>query len=149
MPSTFKGFAFGGSAVRIGGVDGSGPQLCPPSCATGGSVCYLLRCQPLGRPHGSGGFSHGDPHHHSSPFARYCTKYCFLAADCPIRRLPSTSSVVARPGLWTILLQSMNIKAEEFIKKNLKAILPHLLEAKADNQVRNQLSRLYYEFTCG
>lgn len=29
----------------------------------------------------------------------------------------------------------MNISAEEFIKENVKAILPHLLEAGADNQV--------------
>lgn len=43
----------------------------------------------------------------------------------------------------------MNIKAEEFIKTNLEAILPRLLEAKADDQVRNQLSRLCYQFTCG
>lgn len=50
VPSTLKGFASGGSAVRIGGVDRSGPQLCPPSCAAGGSVCYLLHRQPLGRP---------------------------------------------------------------------------------------------------
>lgn len=37
----------------------------------------------------------------------------------------------------------MNIKAEEFIEKNLEAILPHLLEANADNQVGNQLSGLF------
>lgn len=30
----------------------------------------------------------------------------------------------------------MKIKAEEFIEKNLEAILQHLLEANADNQVR-------------
>lgn len=43
--------------------------------------------------------------------------------------------VEARHGLWPILLSSMNIKAEEFIEKNLEAILPHLLEVNADNQV--------------
>ncbi|CAG02489.1 unnamed protein product [Tetraodon nigroviridis] len=53
------------------------------------------------------------------------------------------SLVVARPGLWTILLNSMNIKAEEFIEKNLEAILPHLLEANADNQaVKNAVGAL-------
>lgn len=36
----------------------------------------------------------------------------------------------------------MSINAEEFIKKNLKAILPHLLEADVDNQVRNPLTRV-------
>lgn len=46
-----------------------------------------------------------------------------------------TLSVEARRGLWPILLSSMNIKAEEFIEKNLEAILPHLLEVNADNQV--------------
>uniref|UniRef100_A0A8C2X4T7 GCN1 activator of EIF2AK4 n=1 Tax=Cyclopterus lumpus TaxID=8103 RepID=A0A8C2X4T7_CYCLU len=38
------------------------------------------------------------------------------------------SLVGARSGLWPLLLFSMNIKAEEFIEKNLEAILPHLLE---------------------
>lgn len=44
-------------------------------------------------------------------------------------------SVAARRGLWPVLLFSMNIKAEEYIEKNLEAILPHLLEVNADNQV--------------
>ncbi|XP_070759930.1 stalled ribosome sensor GCN1 [Enoplosus armatus] len=44
------------------------------------------------------------------------------------------SIVGARCGLWPILLSSMNIKAEEFIEKNLEAILPHLLEVNAGNQ---------------
>uniref|UniRef100_A0A665VTG2 GCN1 activator of EIF2AK4 n=1 Tax=Echeneis naucrates TaxID=173247 RepID=A0A665VTG2_ECHNA len=36
------------------------------------------------------------------------------------------SIVEARQGLWPVLLSSMNIKAEEFIEKNLETILPHL-----------------------
>nr|XP_020454851.1 eIF-2-alpha kinase activator GCN1 isoform X2 [Monopterus albus] len=53
------------------------------------------------------------------------------------------SIVEARHGLWPILLSSMNIKAEEFIEKNLEAILPHLLEVNADNQaVRNAVGAL-------
>lgn len=43
--------------------------------------------------------------------------------------------VEARTGLWPVLLSLMNIKAQEFIEKNLEAILPHLLEVNADNQV--------------
>ncbi|KAE8291635.1 eIF-2-alpha kinase activator GCN1 [Larimichthys crocea] len=44
------------------------------------------------------------------------------------------SIVEARSGLWPVLLLSMNIKVEEFIEKNMEAILPHLLEVNADNQ---------------
>ncbi|MEQ2249950.1 translational activator of GCN4, partial [Ilyodon furcidens] len=44
------------------------------------------------------------------------------------------SIVYARPGLWTVLLSSMKIKAEELIEKNLEAILPQLLEVNADSQ---------------
>ncbi|XP_069022317.1 stalled ribosome sensor GCN1 [Embiotoca jacksoni] len=53
------------------------------------------------------------------------------------------SIVEARPGIWPVLLSSMNIKAEEFIEKNLEAILSHLLEVNADNQaVRNAVGAL-------
>uniref|UniRef100_A0A7N8XZY4 GCN1 activator of EIF2AK4 n=1 Tax=Mastacembelus armatus TaxID=205130 RepID=A0A7N8XZY4_9TELE len=53
------------------------------------------------------------------------------------------SIVAARHGLWPTLLSSMRIKAEEFIDKNLEAILPHLLEVNADNQaVRNAVGAL-------
>uniref|UniRef100_A0A8K9V568 GCN1 activator of EIF2AK4 n=1 Tax=Oncorhynchus mykiss TaxID=8022 RepID=A0A8K9V568_ONCMY len=53
------------------------------------------------------------------------------------------SIVAARPGLWPYLLSSMNIKAHEFIDKNLDDILPRLLEANADNQaVRNAVGAL-------
>uniref|UniRef100_A0AAQ5XFT2 TOG domain-containing protein n=1 Tax=Amphiprion ocellaris TaxID=80972 RepID=A0AAQ5XFT2_AMPOC len=53
------------------------------------------------------------------------------------------SIVEARSGLWPILLSSMNIKAEEFIEKNLEVILPHLLEVNADNQaVKNAVGAL-------
>uniref|UniRef100_A0A8C7IKY4 GCN1 activator of EIF2AK4 n=1 Tax=Oncorhynchus kisutch TaxID=8019 RepID=A0A8C7IKY4_ONCKI len=53
------------------------------------------------------------------------------------------SIVAARPGLWSYLLSSMNIKAHEFINKNLDDILPRLLEANADNQaVRNAVGAL-------
>ncbi|KAM6945032.1 stalled ribosome sensor GCN1 [Lycodopsis pacificus] len=53
------------------------------------------------------------------------------------------SLVGARGGLWPVLLFSMNIKAEEFIEKNLEAILPHLLEVNADNQaVKNAVGAL-------
>uniref|UniRef100_A0A7N6AYX0 TOG domain-containing protein n=1 Tax=Anabas testudineus TaxID=64144 RepID=A0A7N6AYX0_ANATE len=53
------------------------------------------------------------------------------------------SIVEARRGLWSILLSSMNIKAEEFIEKNLEDILPHLLEVNADNQsVKNAVGAL-------
>ncbi|KAA8578930.1 hypothetical protein FQN60_017531 [Etheostoma spectabile] len=53
------------------------------------------------------------------------------------------SIVGARSGLWPFLLFSMNIKAEEFIEKNLEAILPHLLEVNADNQaVKNAVGAL-------
>lgn len=44
-------------------------------------------------------------------------------------------SVAARQGLWPILLQAMNMKAEDFIKKNQEEIFCHLLETSADNQV--------------
>lgn len=44
-------------------------------------------------------------------------------------------SVAARQGLWPILLQAMNMKAEDFIKKNQEEIFCHLLESSADNQV--------------
>lgn len=37
----------------------------------------------------------------------------------------------------------MNIKAEEYIEKNLEAILPHLLEINADNQVGKYLFILH------
>ncbi|XP_072244658.1 stalled ribosome sensor GCN1 [Leuresthes tenuis] len=53
------------------------------------------------------------------------------------------SIVKARCGLWPLLLSSMNIKAEEFIEKNLEAILPHLLEVNADSQaVKNAVGAL-------
>ncbi|XP_076586806.1 stalled ribosome sensor GCN1 [Chaetodon auriga] len=53
------------------------------------------------------------------------------------------SIVGARRGLWPVLLHSMNLKAEEFIEKNLEAILPHLLEVNADNQaVKNAVGAL-------
>ncbi|XP_045930063.1 eIF-2-alpha kinase activator GCN1-like [Micropterus dolomieu] len=53
------------------------------------------------------------------------------------------SIVEARCGLWPVLLFSMNIKAEEFIEKNLEAILPLLLEVNADNQaVKNAVGAL-------
>ncbi|XP_018524768.1 eIF-2-alpha kinase activator GCN1 [Lates calcarifer] len=53
------------------------------------------------------------------------------------------SIVEARRGLWPILLSSMNIKAEEFIEKNLEGILPHLLEVNGDNQaVKNAVGAL-------
>ncbi|KAM3611156.1 uncharacterized protein V6R79_014354 [Siganus canaliculatus] len=53
------------------------------------------------------------------------------------------SIVAARHGLWPILLHSMNLKAEEFIEKNLEAILPHLLEVNTDNQaVKNAVGAL-------
>uniref|UniRef100_A0A8D3CE50 GCN1 activator of EIF2AK4 n=1 Tax=Scophthalmus maximus TaxID=52904 RepID=A0A8D3CE50_SCOMX len=42
---------------------------------------------------------------------------------------------IARRGLWVVLLSFMNIKAEEFIEKNLEVILPHLLAVNGDNQV--------------
>ncbi|XP_072770375.1 stalled ribosome sensor GCN1-like [Nerophis lumbriciformis] len=45
------------------------------------------------------------------------------------------SLVEARRGLWPVLLSSMGIKAEEFVENNVDAILPHLLEVTADNQV--------------
>jgi hypothetical protein len=54
--------------------------------------------------------------------------------------LLSSDAVAARPGLWPYLLSSMNIKAHEFIDKNLDVILPRLLEANADNQVRTYFS---------
>uniref|UniRef100_A0A673C824 GCN1 activator of EIF2AK4 n=1 Tax=Sphaeramia orbicularis TaxID=375764 RepID=A0A673C824_9TELE len=53
------------------------------------------------------------------------------------------SIVEARRGLWPVLLSSMNVKAEEFIEKNLEAVLPHLLEVNADNQaVKNAAGAL-------
>ncbi|XP_061586476.1 stalled ribosome sensor GCN1 [Cololabis saira] len=53
------------------------------------------------------------------------------------------SIVKARAGVWPVLLSSMNIKAEEFIEKNLDAILPHLLEVNADSQaVKNAVGAL-------
>ncbi|XP_062310264.1 stalled ribosome sensor GCN1 [Osmerus eperlanus] len=53
------------------------------------------------------------------------------------------SIVAARPGLWPILLSSMNIKAAEFIDQNLDSILSHLLEGNTDNQaVRNAVGAL-------
>ncbi|XP_071778358.1 stalled ribosome sensor GCN1 [Centroberyx gerrardi] len=53
------------------------------------------------------------------------------------------SIVQARPGLWPLLLSTMNIKAEEFIEKNLESILPRLLEVNADNQaVKNAVGAL-------
>ncbi|TNN77641.1 eIF-2-alpha kinase activator GCN1 [Liparis tanakae] len=49
----------------------------------------------------------------------------------------------ARAGLWPLLLSAMNIKAEEFIEKNLEAILPHLLEVNTDTQaVKNAVGAL-------
>lgn len=85
-PSLFKGSASGSSAVRVGRVDGSGPQLRTPSCAAGGSVCDLLLGQPLGRPRRSGEFGHGDPPHHSPPVCRYEPQHCSLASGCSITR---------------------------------------------------------------
>lgn len=53
-----------------------------------------------------------------------------------ISSTPCVSLLVeARRGLWPVLLSSMSIQAEEFIEKNLEAILPHLLEINANNQV--------------
>ncbi|KAK7933151.1 hypothetical protein WMY93_004047 [Mugilogobius chulae] len=53
------------------------------------------------------------------------------------------SIVEARPGLWPVLLSSMNVKTEEFIERNLEALLPHLLEVNADNQaVKNAVGAL-------
>uniref|UniRef100_UPI0037E8FE79 stalled ribosome sensor GCN1 n=1 Tax=Semicossyphus pulcher TaxID=241346 RepID=UPI0037E8FE79 len=53
------------------------------------------------------------------------------------------SIVEARRGLWPVLLLSMNLKAEEFIEKNLEAILPRLLEVDADNKaVKNAVGAL-------
>ncbi|XP_064822352.1 stalled ribosome sensor GCN1-like [Oncorhynchus masou masou] len=53
------------------------------------------------------------------------------------------SIVEARPGFWPHLLSSMNIKADEFIDKNLDDILPRLLQANADNQaIRNAVGAL-------
>uniref|UniRef100_A0A668A0L7 GCN1 activator of EIF2AK4 n=1 Tax=Myripristis murdjan TaxID=586833 RepID=A0A668A0L7_9TELE len=52
------------------------------------------------------------------------------------------SIVEVRPGLWPLLLSTMNIKAEEFIEKNLENILPRLLEVNADNQVLNAVGAL-------
>uniref|UniRef100_A0A667ZV53 GCN1 activator of EIF2AK4 n=1 Tax=Myripristis murdjan TaxID=586833 RepID=A0A667ZV53_9TELE len=53
------------------------------------------------------------------------------------------SIVEVRPGLWPLLLSTMNIKAEEFIEKNLENILPRLLEVNADNQaVKNAVGAL-------
>ncbi|XP_012704734.2 eIF-2-alpha kinase activator GCN1 isoform X1 [Fundulus heteroclitus] len=53
------------------------------------------------------------------------------------------SIVNARPGLWPVLLASMNIRAEELIEKNLEAILPQLLEVNADSQaVKNAVGAL-------
>ncbi|XP_020492033.2 stalled ribosome sensor GCN1 [Labrus bergylta] len=53
------------------------------------------------------------------------------------------SIVEARRGLWPFLLLSMNIKADEFIEKNLDTILPRLLEVNADNKaVKNAVGAL-------
>ncbi|KAM9391827.1 stalled ribosome sensor GCN1 [Pholidichthys leucotaenia] len=53
------------------------------------------------------------------------------------------SIVEARWDVWPLLLSSMNIKVEEFIEKNLEAILPQLLEVNADSQaVRNTVGAL-------
>ncbi|XP_076020781.1 stalled ribosome sensor GCN1 [Genypterus blacodes] len=53
------------------------------------------------------------------------------------------SIVETRRALWPVLLASMNIKAEEFIEKNLEKILPQLLEVNADNQaVKNAVGAL-------
>uniref|UniRef100_A0AAQ4QL94 GCN1 activator of EIF2AK4 n=1 Tax=Gasterosteus aculeatus aculeatus TaxID=481459 RepID=A0AAQ4QL94_GASAC len=53
------------------------------------------------------------------------------------------SLVGVRSDLWPCLLLSMKIKAEEFIEKNLEAILPHLLEVHTDNQaVKNAVGAL-------
>ncbi|KAM6931319.1 stalled ribosome sensor GCN1 [Xenentodon cancila] len=53
------------------------------------------------------------------------------------------SIVKARAGLWPILLSSMKMQAEEFIEKNLEAIVPHLLEGNADSQaVKNAVGAL-------
>ncbi|XP_056152960.1 eIF-2-alpha kinase activator GCN1 [Lampris incognitus] len=53
------------------------------------------------------------------------------------------SVVKARPGLWPILLSIMNIRAEDFIEKNLERILPLLLEINTDNQaVKNAVGAL-------
>ncbi|KAL0979528.1 hypothetical protein UPYG_G00186210 [Umbra pygmaea] len=53
------------------------------------------------------------------------------------------SIVNVRPGVWPMLLASMNIKADEFIDKNLNDILPRLLEANTDNEaIRNAVGAL-------
>ncbi|XP_033829216.1 eIF-2-alpha kinase activator GCN1 [Periophthalmus magnuspinnatus] len=53
------------------------------------------------------------------------------------------SIVEARRGLWPVLLSSMNVKAEDFIERNLDALLPHLLDVNADNQaVKNAVGAL-------
>ncbi|XP_068166575.1 stalled ribosome sensor GCN1 [Antennarius striatus] len=53
------------------------------------------------------------------------------------------SIVAARRGLWPVLLRFMNIKAEEFIEKNLEAILQNLLEVNVTNQaVKNAVGAL-------
>ncbi|XP_024130877.1 eIF-2-alpha kinase activator GCN1 [Oryzias melastigma] len=53
------------------------------------------------------------------------------------------SIVTARCGLWPFLLSSMKIQAEDFIEKNLEAILPRLLEVNSDSQaVKNAVATL-------
>ena len=65
--------------------------------------------------------------------------------SCPLLVL-FFSPVAARRGLWPVLLHSMNIKAEEFIEKNLESILPHLLEVNADNQVWKQHISMFHTY---
>lgn len=50
--------------------------------------------------------------------------------------------VAARQGLWPVLLHTMNMKAEDFIKKNQEEIFCHLLETSAENQVSSSTSDL-------
>uniref|UniRef100_A0A672G9N7 GCN1 activator of EIF2AK4 n=1 Tax=Salarias fasciatus TaxID=181472 RepID=A0A672G9N7_SALFA len=52
------------------------------------------------------------------------------------------SIVEARAGLWPVLLSSMNLKADEFIDKNLEAILPHLCSRVSPQAVRNAVGAL-------
>lgn len=45
-------------------------------------------------------------------------------------------SVAVRSELWSSLLSAMKLDAAQFIDKHLEVILPRLLEANTDNQVR-------------
>lgn len=111
----------------------------------------------MGWPRRSRESGHGDPHSQPSSIRRWdtemlsrieshincCHVFCFFfiktglfGQSCWSHILSSPSlSVVARRGLWPVLLLSMKIKAKEFIENNLEAVLPHLLEVNTDNQV--------------